>query len=177
LRSVAGASSLPLDWRAGSAAYVRCSQGGGAVYVLGGEVGPDDEANTLDAAWCFLDRPGGGRFESVGQLPVPMALFATVALRTGGRDRLLVVGGTDVSANVQAWLQDVDGCSCASMRAEEAQPLDLPPGILPFFLRGVRLADGSALIVGGVDPARVVQGNLTGVRYAALFVPDLDWSP
>lgn len=158
--------AVPEGWTDMTLTYVPCSQGGGAVYAVGGVIREEgvEEDTELDDVWCWLDRPEGGVLRPTASLPITRALHRTIALP----DALLVIGQT------QALRVPVDPCTCtASATTVEVNGLDYPAGALMILHEVVTLADESVLIHGGVSTFDTAP--ISAERSAWLFIRDVDW--
>ena len=158
--------ATPEGWTDMTLTYVPCSEGGGAVYAVGGVVRePGSEEDTeLDAMWCWLDRPEGGVLRPTASLPIVRSLHRTIALP----DELLVVGQT------QALRVPVDPCTCTAQAGTlEVNGVDYPPGAFMILHEVVQLPDETVLIHGGVSTFGVTP--ISAERSAWLFVRDVEW--
>ena len=163
-----------------AATYVDCDGNGGAVYVLGGESGPDDARIARDQVWCYRDVPGViGEVVRAGSLPAPRT--QAVAVTVSG-SRVLVIGGTPNDSTVpmggfrrpyeDALLSRADGCTCAPLDPAAMESVPLPIDGLALMHDATVLHDGSVLVVGGL---RIAMDNRSAIASgeSILFVPDL----
>jgi hypothetical protein len=163
-----------------AAVYVRCANPAsgeppGVVYLLGGLDGAG--TNVSDEIWCYRD-DGSSALELAGQLPTRRRAAVAVALRDRPLElpRVLLIGGAESApggpgpfGGRDAAVVPVNGCGC------EAYPgTELAVPIESDFLVGhsaAVLADGSVLVVGGLDFDSAEHAVATGE--AVLFIPDV----
>ena len=162
-----------------AATYVACDAGGGAVYVLGGESGPEAARIARDQVWCYRDLPGTvGEVVRAGSLPLPRT--QSVAVTVSG-SRVLLIGGTANDSTVpmgefrrpfeDALLARADGCTCAPLDPAAMESIPLPIDGLALMHDATVLHDGSVLVVGGL---RIAMDNRSAIASgeSILFVPD-----
>lgn len=169
---------LPVNgWTQTAASWVPCAgtDGGGAVYVTGGDEAstlPMTPATTRSDVWCW--REGMDRIEHVGSLPNARRGHRQVTVGgPSGSQRLLIAAGeieeTGAVPYSDAILVPADGCTCAI-----GTPESIPLGIsaLAYGMQATPLADGSVLVVGGAT-FDTTAGTVIGTSDSVLFVPDL----
>lgn len=163
-----------------AAVYVRCASPAsgdppGVVYLLGGLDGAG--MNVSDEIWCYPD-DGTRTLELAGQLPTRRRAAVAVVLRDRPSElpRVLLIGGSESApggpgpfGGRDAAVVPVSGCECAAYPGTEiAVPIESD------FLVGhsaAVLADGSVLVVGGLDFDSAEHAFATGE--AVLFIPDV----
>jgi len=160
--------------------YVPCDGGGGAVYVLGGETGPDDEKIALDAVYCYRDLPGvAGEMVVAGRLPAKRTQAVAVTVGGSAGPRILVVGGTASDSTMMnvlpyddALLLPANGCACRAIDPTTVEHVPLPLDGLAVMHDATVLHDGAVLVVGGLRIAPDFM-TATATGESVLFVPDL----
>jgi hypothetical protein len=159
--------ALPLGWTGPSATYVPCDAGGGAVFLAGGDIG----GRTTDALYCFADVLGGA-VSPLPPLAIPRQAHQAAHVTIDGVDHLLLAGGSNDTAVLDDFeLVPVDACACTA--TVERPPMGLLPDDGTFFVAHSleRLADGTALLFGGVTMDSEMT-RIDAVASALLFYPD-----
>lgn len=159
--------ALPIGWTAPTATYVPCDEGGGAVFLAGGEIG----GVPTDALYCFADVLGG-TVEPVPPLATPRQAHRASYVTIDGVDHLLLAGGSDqASVRNDFELVPVDACACTATVERPAAGV-LPGEGMYFVAHSLeRLADGTVLLFGGVTMDSEMT-RIDAVSSALLFYPD-----
>jgi hypothetical protein len=165
------ARALPDGWTGPSSTYVPCAQGGGAVFLAGGTLGDD----ATDSLYCFAD-VRDGTVSPIGALAIARRSHEATYVTIDGVDHLLLAGGlgADDALVRELELVPVDACACATATASGDRPLTgaLEVSGTAFLLHSLaRLADGTALLYGGVSLDSDDQ-RVRSVASALLFYPD-----
>lgn len=177
---VAGGPDPARAWSDATATWVSCARGGGAVYLVGGQLQTGDQPQeAIGDAWCFLDVPDDvPALYAAGALPAPRSGHVTVALGAApGAQRLLVIGGSpqgDALPYSDALLVPVDGCTCAPLEPGSTVAIPVPFVGYPMLSAATILPDSSVLLVGGARFSSGTAGiSIEATGEAAVFVPDV----
>lgn len=189
------ADEFPAFYSSYAMVGLECPSGGATVYVMGGvavepvepvracdDLTPCGEGQNCNAGVCFAAQTHDGMYcyatatgviERVGALETSIAFPELVALEGEDVQRRLLLTGSDVSRPDSSFAVPIVADACTCRRPNESAPVDLPPGARAQRHAAAVLADGSVLLVGGLDPDQTTE-DAVAARYATILVPEAD---
>ncbi len=152
---------LPVGFRRGSLTVLGCeATRSTTTYLIGGET----PSGAVAEVWCYQP---GERLVYVGALPDPRSAHVAAVVHTPNGVRILAIGGDDTRA-LDMDVVSVDPCACAAI--DPIERITLPMTAVGH--DAATLADGSVLIVAGVDLFAAGMGIVRASADAALYFPE-----